>query len=68
MTNLTDIVRATRKSALAIARSQRHARTIKDNVSLASVHAAAIALARANADYARAQAVLRANPLPGDDR
>ena len=66
MTDLAAIVKATRASANALDRMQRYGRR------LAPMHAAGnrVELRRAydlaRRDYERAQAVLAANPLPGD--
>lgn len=59
MTDLVAIVRATRRSAKAIKRAQI-AKSFDD------FHAATLRHVRALDDYGRAQAVLTANPLPGD--
>lgn len=66
MTNLVAIVRATRKSALALDRMARAGNAMRRSESAAERLTLEKAYYRAHADYYRAQAVLRANPLPGD--
>lgn len=65
MTNLTAIVHATKRSALALQRVQRLSIILRHSKG-ADYRAMRRAYDRAVRDYERAQAVLRANPLPGD--
>ena len=66
MTNLVAIVRATRASAKAVERMQRCARLISSARWISDRSDAERAYRLAERAYARAQAVLKANPLPGD--
>jgi len=68
VTDLVAIVRATRKSALAVDRIARAGNAVRRAQGAAEQAQASKALDRALADFNRAQAVLRANPLPGDAR
>lgn len=67
MTNLTAIVKATRTSAKALQAAQKWARVAADEDLSFSVRYSADGKRKAaEASYARAQAILAANPLPGD--
>lgn len=67
MTNLPAIVRATRASASALAAMQRLHRIVRDrDAEKATRVRAAQAYVRAHRRYDRAQEILAANPLPGD--
>lgn len=57
MPDLIAIVRATKASASALNRMRHHARKIADHTA---------EYEKARDDYAAAQAILAANPLPGD--
>lgn len=67
MTNLAAIVKATRTSAQALAAAQKWARVAaNEDLSFSVRYSAANKAKLAQARYAKAQAVLAANPLPGD--
>jgi hypothetical protein len=67
MYDLIAIVKATRASAKALADSHNISRRMREKgITLAEHHALAVKLVAANARYHKAQAVLAANPLPGD--
>lgn len=66
MADLIAIVKATRRSALAIARMQRWNHQLGDSRSLQESRDCERKYQRARRDFAAAQAVLAANPLPGD--
>jgi len=69
MTNLSAIVRATRRSARALADIQKISRIIREYERLGDTAGAAAAypiLCSAQRRYERAQATLAANPLPSD--
>ena len=64
MTDLAAIVRATRRSAKAVDRMARYGRLYRET----HTDEALRAYQRAMRDYAAAQHILAANPLPGDSK
>jgi len=63
MANLPAIIRATRASAAALARMQKHRRALHASRYVHDQRKAQRAYNRACADYDRAQAILADNPL-----
>lgn len=66
MTDLIAIVRATRASAKALERMHRYGAKLGRLGTIGNLPELRKAYARACRDYERAQAILAANPLPGD--